>query len=85
MQIIQNEEEKIKLDNLTKLSTLNLIQGSETKSGLDELKLTVKEINLKVIEYGIFQDERKNKELQEKEATVKKEEKERDTHQIPRL
>jgi hypothetical protein len=76
------EEENRKLDNITILSTLNLLQGNETKkdtlgmkSDLDELKLTIKEINQRVIEYGIFQEDQKWKEIQGEEVKVKKERK----------
>jgi hypothetical protein len=65
-----NEIENDKLDNITKITTLSLIQVSdnkcdmkEMKINIDELKLTVKEINNRVIEYGIHQDELKNKEI----------------------
>jgi hypothetical protein len=86
LNMLRNEEEKVRLDNLARLSTLNLIQGSETKkdtlemkSDLEDLKLTIKKINQRVIEYGIFQEDLKSKEMQEKETKVKKEKKKKET------
>jgi hypothetical protein len=74
--------EETKLDNITKITTLSLMQGCDnkketmiTKTDLDELKLTVKEINQRVIEYGIYQDDFKGKELEGKEVKVRKEKK----------
>jgi hypothetical protein len=86
LQIMQNEVEKDKLDNLTKLSTLNLMQGnemeSEIKLDLEEIKGTIKEIHQKVIEYGIVQEESKEMDVQKKEKRIKKEKKESETPKV---
>jgi hypothetical protein len=67
VQILQNEEEIRKLNTITSLETLNLVQTSEVKSDLkemktsmEEVKLVIKEMHQKIIEYGINQEEKKN-------------------------
>jgi hypothetical protein len=86
VQIIQNEGEIEKLDNITKLGTLNLLQVNEMKSELkldiEEVKVAIKEIHQKVIEYGISQSEQKHKEIQRKEEKIKKEKKAKETPKL---
>lgn len=84
----KGDEEREKLDNIIKLSTLNLIQAGDNKkdmievrTNIDELKSTVKEINQRVIEYGLYQKEIKDKEIKKDEKKVKKE-KETNSEQI---
>jgi hypothetical protein len=84
LQIVQNEEEKSKLDNITKLSTLSLLQGnemgSEIKLDLEEVKGTIKETHQKVIEYGIIQNESKEKDMQKRKKEQKRKRK-KEKHQ----
>jgi hypothetical protein len=76
----EREEEKEKLDNITKLATLNLLQTSnnvkemkEVRSNLDEIKLTVKELGLRVIEFGTLLDNLKKKDIKRIRQRLKRE------------
>jgi hypothetical protein len=52
------------------------------KTSKEEVKLVIKEMHQKVIEYGINQEEKKNEQLKEKEKKVKKEKGREETHKI---